>query len=135
MEKILSIFGLMTACVVATPAMPIYAENLLISEAMLQQMTQELNQNLPMMINDLARWDSVSAGPGSLLNYNFTIVSANKPNANELKQLQMALVSNTCRDQSVGLLLENGVALSFNYRGNGGQSLANIRVNPADCGY
>ena len=135
MKKLLSIMGLMSACLVGVNPMTVQAETINFSETMLQQITQQLNQGLPMMVNDMARWDSVSAGPGQVLNYYFTVVTREQPSTNDLKQLQNILVSSTCNDQSVSLLLENGVALSFTYLGNRGQSLASVRVNPADCGY
>lgn len=135
MKKLLSIMGLMSACLVGVHPMTVQAETINFSETMLQQITQQLNQGLPMMVNDMARWDSVSAGPGQVLNYYFTVVTREQPSTSDLKQLQNILVSSTCNDQSVSILLENGVALSFNYRGNSGRSLASVRVNPADCGY
>ncbi len=134
MKNTLAAVGLMATCWTGT-ASTLNAQTPQISEVNLKQIAAQLNQQLPMMVNQIIRWDSISAGPGKRLNYGYTVVAEGTLNSKQIAQIQGSVTEVTCNAQEIAILLKNGVVFNYNLRNKSGKPLTTLRVNPSDCGY
>ena len=110
----------------------------LISEALLSQTADLMNQNLPMMINNEVRWNSASAGPGKNFNYNYSLVNQNARDIDGslfAKNARQSFTQQFCNNPSGQLFFQQGVSLNANYYDNNNSLIARVRIDPADCGY
>ncbi|WP_013321122.1 hypothetical protein [Gloeothece verrucosa] len=98
----------------------------------------QLNQQLPKMIDPDTRLDSTQGGPGRQLSYNLTLVnySSNQINNQKFYQNVSPLVrKEACTHQGTQVLFNNKILIRFNYYGNDGRLISTIEVNSSDCGF
>ncbi|WP_239005461.1 hypothetical protein [Gloeothece citriformis] len=106
-----------------------------VSDQLLDRANQ-MNQDLPKMIDPDTRLDSTQGGPGRQLSYNFTLVNyaSNQIDGQRFSQKVMPVIKNqACTNASVQSLFNNRVSIRFNYYGNDGRLISTIQVNSTDC--
>ena len=100
------------------------------------QSANEMNQQLPKMIDPDTRLDSTQGGPGRQLSYNLTLVnySSNQINNQQFDQKVTPLIKNqTCTHPETQVLFSNKITIRFNYYGNDGRLISTFQVNSSDC--
>ena len=109
-----------------------------ISEDVLSQTADLMNQNLPMMIDRDVRWNSASAGPGKNFNYNYTLVNnyaRDIDGAMFAQNVRQSFTQEFCTKPSGQMFFQQGVSLNANYYDRDNSLIARVRIDPADCGY
>jgi hypothetical protein len=104
----------------------------------LPKLANDLNRQLPMMVDRGTRLDSTVGGPGKRFTYVYTLVEL--PAADiDRAQLQRMLASSTrnrvCTDPKMEALFKNGVTVVYSYRGNDGIHVMEMPLTPSECGY
>lgn len=95
-----------------------------------------VNQYLPMNVDPTVRWDSTHAGPGKLMNYNYTLLqlSAAQIDGNVLNQQFRPFVNNLlCNNSGSQFFRDNDVALNVNIYDNQRSLVSRIKVSPSEC--
>ena len=95
-----------------------------------------INQQLPMNIDPTVRWDSTSAGPGKLMNYNYTLVkySATQLDGSQFASQFRPFVNDMlCNDSSSQIFRDNDVALNINIYDNSQSLVSRVKVSPSEC--
>ena len=103
---------------------------------LLVEASEIINQQLPITLDPTVRWDSTSAGPGKLMNYNYTLVtySANQLDRSSFEQQFRPFVSNIlCNESSSQIFRDNDVALNINVYDNSSSLVGKVKVYPAEC--
>ena len=114
-------------------------EELEITESMLAEVAKQLNPSLPVQVNEQVRWDSVSAGPGKRLNLHYTAidVTSRQLQGDDLTAFQRTfqdeVVSGSCQQSEVLLLLQNGIAMGIHLNGSDGRPISDFQFTAADC--
>ena len=102
----------------------------------LQQMAEELNSGLPMMVDKETRLDRVSAGPDKKVTYHYTLITLASSDVTP-QQLRSAMDDKAknyvCTTEDMRGFRENGVVVSYSYRGKDGGVIGDISVYPRDC--
>ena len=108
----------------------------LYSEDFLTQISNMMNSTLPMIVEEGVQWDSSYAGPGKILNYNYTMLDYS---ASEIDGEMFAntirhdLTNTICTTPETQLFPNNGVLLNFNYYGRDRSLITRVEVAPSDC--
>ena len=91
-----------------------------------------------MMVDKETRLDTTLGGPGRKYTYYYTLVN-NSSESVDPQQLQKALGPSVkreaCSNKTFKILFENGVVITYSYRGNDSRFITQIDVLPSDCGY
>ena len=102
----------------------------------LVEVSDTINQQLPMSIDPTVRWDSTSAGPGKLMNYNYTLVgySATEIDENQFANQFRPVVNNLlCNEPSSQVFRDNDVALNINVYDNSQSLVSRVKMSPSEC--
>ncbi|MGL5793323.1 MAG: hypothetical protein ACRC06_02770 [Waterburya sp.] len=108
------------------------------SEDFLVLTADMMNKSLPLMLDQDTRWDSSSAGPGKTLNYNYTLVNYSASQIDKTKFTKnnhQLLTQMICDEPATQIFPQGGVLLNFNYYDNINKLIANVKLEPSDCGY
>jgi hypothetical protein len=102
----------------------------------LDREAEVLNATLPEMVSEGVRLDKVTAGPGNVFNYIYTIVSEETAknlvgNSNKLADLRAQLHERVC--SMMPAYRENGTVVSYSLKDNNGAAIAEVSINPRDC--
>ena len=103
--------------------------------ALLIKTSKGLNAQLPMMVDEETRLD-VTMVLGKQLNYKYTFVNLKAEDIdNSLLQSNMEplLKNNLCSNDSMKLLLKNGVSYNYLYSGKNGNLIGTITIDAAKC--
>jgi hypothetical protein len=102
----------------------------------LNQTSQRINQEGPRMVDSGTRLDRAVVGPGRKLTFYHTIVDVTVWDISE-QQLQDAvgprIREQACGREEIVQLLEDGVTITYRYKGMGGIVIGDIAVSEADC--
>lgn len=127
------------ALIVSTLTLGFFSSVLAQSDQVSTQLLQtanDMNQQLPKMVDPDTRLDSTQGGPGRQLSYNLTLVnySSNQINNQRFSQKVTPVVRNeACTHPTIQRLFNNQVTIRFNYYGNDGHLISTIKVNSSDC--
>lgn len=105
-------------------------------EADLMAIAKEINKNLPAHINEGIVAESTMAGPGNSFMYVYTLtnVSSKDMNEEQLKQEYSRDMTNwVCTNPQMAQFREDKTVLLYQYRGNDGKFIGQIRIQSADC--
>jgi len=99
-----------------------------------------LNKNMPMYPDKETRADNVTAGPGKLLTFNYTMLTTTAKNvslekASVPKIFQETVKPQVCAMPDMQAFYKNGVTLIYSYRSVEGLPIAKMNLMPKDCGY
>ena len=136
--KATSVVGVcLAACATAIAVQsPTQAQKVRNISQLLAEASGVINQQLPMNIDPTVRWDSTSAGPGKLMNYNYTLTaySAAELDGNAFRQQFRPFVNNMlCNEPSSKVFRDNNVSLNINVYDNRRSLVSRVKVSPAEC--
>ena len=105
-------------------------------ERSLRQTSERLESRLPMMVDDVTRWESTKPGPGRKWTYVYTLVTASSADVTE-QQIQEALgdkVRNSvCSTAEMKVFVKNKVQVVYHYNGNDGVDIGELVVDTRNC--
>ena len=104
-------------------------------DTVLMEISNEINKNLPMMIDENTRVDSTLGGPGNKITHFYTLVnhSAQDIDIETLKPtLKKQLINNYKSSSGMKDLRENDVELQYIYRDNQAVELMKFIVTTSD---
>lgn len=107
-----------------------------LNESDLGRMARSLTSRLPMVIDEVTRWDAVNVGPGLQFNYVYTLTSNSGSVRSQLaleSMLSHALMTRVCSKTETRNLIDRGVTLSYRYRDAKGTSIGLIDVASHHC--
>ena len=113
-----------------------------ITEKELREIANDLNRDVPSMIDRDTRLDSVQGGPGLQLTYYFTLINYSSTELSssqkaKTKIAQKILVTNRfCSNPDMrNYFFKNKVSIRMHYGWADGGFFAEIFVHPSDCGF
>jgi len=131
---ILSLAGFVV--VISSQALILAREKAGFSAESLQKIADNRNKDLPIMIDDETRFDSVTGGENrftykyTLINYTFSGTDGSDLN----NDLRTDLVKSVCTAPEMALLIRNKIILNFTYYDKNGLLITNIPINTGvDC--
>ncbi|MEL6494414.1 MAG: hypothetical protein AAFQ41_04725 [Cyanobacteria bacterium J06623_7] len=95
-----------------------------------------INLNLPMTLDPSVRWDSSSAGPGKIMNYNYTLLGYSADSIDGTlfaRQFRPVVSSILCNESSSKIFRDNDVALKVNIYDNSQNLITRVQVTPTEC--
>lgn len=107
-------------------------------DSLLIQVSSDINQQLPRMLDKETRLDTTFAGPGEKLTYIYTFVNlkAADVNSTELFNKMAPTIRNrACSNKDTAGLFKIGVTVVNYYQDKDGVFIMDIPVKPQDCGY
>jgi hypothetical protein len=107
-------------------------------DEVLQQLSAELNKKMPINVDAVTRLDRVSAEPGRLFTYHYTVVPASDASTMRVdfsREIKPQLKSEMCSNPDTQKFLKNGVTVVYAYQDMSGHELGDARFTPSDCGY
>jgi hypothetical protein len=107
-------------------------------DQVLQQLSTEYNEKMPVNLNASTRLDKVTAEPGRHFTYHYTVVGIS--NAGNMpidfsKEIKPQLKDQFCGNTESQKLLKNGITVSYQYQDTNGRELGDAEFTPSDCGY
>jgi hypothetical protein len=105
-------------------------------DAVLAQVSEQQNRNLPRVLNEDKRLDKVIALPGQHFIRQYTILSdlSGKGSRTELNNSPQASLKNEiCSDKSLAMFFKSGVLVTYQYQSQNGKEIGKIDVSPSDC--
>lgn len=94
------------------------------------------NKTLPVMVDDVTRWDNAVAGPGRNWTYMYTIVVPEAKNLNNQKIndfLGNKLRKSVCIQKEMELFVKHDVKLTYIYHDLEGNLIGKVDFNAGDC--
>lgn len=104
----------------------------------LTKIVKKTNESLPKFIDKVTRWDSISAEVGQKVTFYYTattISSNDVPDQVFRQNFAPTLHKEACLNKDLKDLYENGVTLTFSYKGNDGLNLGRVTMTPKQCGF
>jgi hypothetical protein len=113
---------------VFTPEAPI--------DDVLAKLSAQMNENLPMVVDNETRLDSVSAVPGRHFIYHYTLLTLSRADVDPddfHKTIKPRLKSRLCGSAEMQNFLKNGVTISYLYKSKDGQPVGGAKLAPSEC--
>jgi hypothetical protein len=114
--------------------MPDLSENI---EARLEREAENANKKFPRQIDADTRVDSITAGPGKMLTFNYTMLNYPGSAIDEGKfreAMADKVRKEACASTGLQPFIREGVSIGYSYVGNDGIPLTTLVVSPSDCG-
>ncbi len=97
-------------------------------------LAEDINTTLPRQSQDDARWDAVTAGPGSQLTYHYTLLDFDAFLMTlDVDSLRRKVLSGLCTHPKHRILLKVGITSHFTYKDTGGFDIGEFTISPGDC--
>ena len=99
------------------------------------ELVKEVNKNLPKMIDSETRFDSSTALPNKVFQYNYTLVNYSKDELNlvELKdQFYPTFLDNIKTNPNLKILRDNNVTIVFLIKDKDGYEILKLMYDPND---
>lgn len=97
------------------------------------------NENLPAMVNDFTRLDSVSIDQDNkqyIIRMSIVNLSREEVDTEYLsEQFEQSTKPATCNLEEFTMFFSDGYTINYVYLDNTGESLITLRILPTDCGY
>jgi hypothetical protein len=107
-------------------------------DQVLQQISTQWNQKMPMEVDPGLRLDRVSAERGRHFTYHYTVVAdptAGKSPVDFSENSRPQLKSQMCSSADNQKFLKNGVTVASRYEDAAGHLIGEAEVTPTDCGF
>ena len=105
-------------------------------ERRLAQIAGQANQAAPAEVDPNTRLDSAKAGPGLKLTITYTLVNAASEGVDSTTfdaKLTPTITTGSCKNPDLRPLIDQGVVLALDYRGNDGAPIKTLSINHATC--
>ena len=102
-------------------------------EKELQQASSDLNKTCPTLIDKETRLDNTAVLPGSVFQYNYTMVNIVKDSVNVdevQKIMEPSLINSVKTNPDLKIYRDNKVTLAYNYKDKNGVFVLKISVTP-----
>lgn len=102
------------------------------------KIVKKTNESLPKFIDKVTRWDSISSKAGQKLTFYYTattISSNDVPDQVFRKNFAPTLHNDACQNKDLKDLFENGVTITFSYKGKDGLNIGRVIMTPRQCGF
>ena len=106
-------------------------------EKKLAEIAGQTNQAAPANIDPNTRLDGARAGPGLRLTTTYTLVNAESDGINSTTfaaKLIPVVKTASCKNPDLRALIDQGVVVVLEYRGNDGSPIGTLSVNRDTCG-
>jgi hypothetical protein len=103
----------------------------------LAEIAGQANQAAPANVDPDTRLDGARAGPGLKLTSMYTLVNAESNGVNSTTfdaRLAPTIKEASCENPELRPLIDQGVVVVLEYRGNQGNPIGTVSVNRATCG-
>lgn len=103
--------------------------------SVLIQAANQINQNLPMMVDSETRLDS-TVGINNQFRYNYTMINypAEELDSKAFKEaMQPQLINSVCTTKEMEVFMKNGVPVTYAYHGKNGKQVTTITIHPSQC--
>src|SRR5262245_21791592 len=105
-------------------------------ESSLRETAKQINGRLPMMVDEVTRWESATHGPGRRWTYNYTLISMSSTDVTG-QQIQDALGekirTSVCTTREMQVFVKNKVQVVYHYAGKDGADIGEIVVDTTQC--
>jgi hypothetical protein len=98
---------------------------------------QQINQQVPTMVDNDTRMDRASAGPGARLTYHYTFPKYTSRDIDQnwlLANLQPEVKKNVCANEKMKPSLQYGGIYVYSYAGSDKVEIARFEIDRDDCG-
>lgn len=102
----------------------------------LSQIAGQANQAAPANIDANTRLDAVKAGPGLKLTSSYTLLNTESEGINSttfVTRLTPAVKEASCKNSDLRPLIDQGVVVVLEYRGNDGNPIGTINIDRNTC--
>ena len=101
----------------------------------LETAAEILNRQVPMMVDDFTRMDSVTVGPGAMITYHYSLPGHTSQDWDETFQQEheATVRQKTCAMEGMKPSLEWGAIYAHAYEGNDGVEITRFEVRQSDC--
>jgi hypothetical protein len=107
-------------------------------DQVLQQISSEWNEKMPISVEPTLRLDKVSAEPGKHFTFHYTVdgkIDAGGTSLDFSRELKPQLKDQLCSSTENQKFLRNGITVAYQYRDHGGRPMGNAEFSPTDCGF
>lgn len=101
----------------------------------LMQTANEINKNLPLMLNQHTRLETTIASPGNKFLYRYTILNIDLNSFNDRQftdEMKPRLINEYATKEEMKTFREMNVELTYSYLSEDGRELASITISPED---
>lgn len=131
-----AIFGALIGGAVGNAVGKSVSQKMTVDEALVRVVDQ-LNKQLPMTVDRDTRLDTTQAGPGRAFTYHYTMVTARASEIDTTvfyRAMSSHLRNSVCTNPDMQVFFQNGVTVSYSYRGSDGRHVTKVVITPRDCG-
>jgi len=104
----------------------------------LRRLSIQINQTMPISVDQNTRLDKVSAEPGKQITFHYTILgqfAGVDPVLDFSKDVKPQLKEQLCSSTETQKFLKNGVTVAYLYRDTSGREMGGATFTPSECGY
>lgn len=99
--------------------------------------SQQINKQLPMMIDSETRLDTTMCA-GKHVAYKYTMINLTEKDIDKIaftNEIKTMLMKNQCSNENMIKMLKMGVQCNYMYQDRNGILLATININKSHCGF
>ena len=129
------VFGALVACGGKDPQATRSAQDMALKKR-LAEIAGQANQAAPAAIDEYTRLDGAKAGPGLKLTTMYTLVNPEAEGVNSetfATKLIPVVTDGSCKNPDLRLLIDRGVVVVLEYRGNDGKPIGTVSVDRNTC--
>jgi len=111
--------------------------NVLALKKRLSEIAGQANQAAPADIDSNTRLDGAKAGPGLLLTTTYTLLNPESEGINGTTfetKLTPVVKNSSCKNPELRPLIDQGVVVVLEYRGNDGNPIGTVNIDRDTCG-
>lgn len=99
---------------------------------------RQINQNTPIMVDEVTRMDNATVGPGARVTYHCTFIKYSSDDIDLTKlhtNLRPIVKDRVCNNKDMKQSLQYGGIYTYTYYGNDGEFLSSFDIDRNDCGF
>lgn len=102
---------------------------------MLNEMANDLNESVPVMLDQYTRFDGASVTPENIFRYHYTVLNTTNPDslvANGLKSLKADIQMELSTNPQLQVFKQNNVVLEYVYMDEENRIIRSLQIHPED---